>query len=224
MASALALAKQTQLHTMKHISKITLFALLVAFFSMASAYAETPSGSKPKKQKAALSLKMNYFTPSYDFINALSRNLNDGAFGIFSHSTVGLSLRIPVWRSLYIQPEVHYGIATNWEEAAHKNNFFSKMANAFNNRQFSYFDVPLFFGFRWEPVKLFAARAYFGPLMHFSLLNKQFNILGQYSLACGAGLDLLNFLSLDAGYRIGMQKLSFLEETGTYFLTLGLKF
>jgi len=208
---------------MKHAHKILLPILLAAFIAPPSAHADNTSLLPRKKQKPAVYLKLNYYTPSYDYLNALSTDLNDGAFHLLSHSSIGVAYRIPLWRKLYIQPELHYGIATDWQEAALKPNFFSRLTHAFNIREYSYFDFPLFVGLRWQPITLFAARAYCGPLMQFSLHDKQFGIIGQYSLACGAGLDLLNFISIDLGYRIGMHKLTFLETTATYFLSLSLK-
>ncbi len=218
----MSLPKQ-QLHSMKRSQRIILLALLLASLLPATSFAETSSLFPHRKQKPAFYLKLYYYTPSYNYIGSLRSDLDEGAFRVFSHTTIGAGYRIPIWRSLYIQPEIHYGIATNWDEAAQKNTFFGRVIHAFNIRDYNYFDIPLYIGLRWQPITLFAARAYAGPLVQFSLSNKQFGLVGQYSLTCGAGLDLFNFISFDIGYRVGMQELTFLEETSIYFLSASFK-
>lgn len=218
----MSLPKQ-QLHSMKRSQRIILRALLLASLLPATSFAETSSLFPHRKQKPAFYLKLYYYTPSYNYIGSLRSDLDEGAFRVFSHTTIGAGYRIPIWRSLYIQPEIHYGIATNWDEAAQKTTFFGRVIHAFNIRDYNYFDIPLYIGLRWQPITLFAARAYAGPLVQFSLSNKQFGLVGQYSLTCGAGLDLFNFISFDIGYRVGMQELTFLEETSIYFLSASFK-
>jgi len=208
---------------MKRTHRIALLALLLALCSPALSRAESSSLLPFRKQKPAFYLKLHYYTPTGDYLRSLTSDFNQGSITLLSHTSLGFAYRQPIFRSFYIQPEVHYGIATDWQEAALKPNFFSGLTHAFNIRQYSFFDVPLYLGLRWQPITLFAARLYAGPLMQFSLFQKQFGIVGQYSLAGGIGLDLLNFFSIDLGYRVAMNEFTFIETSSTYFLALSLK-
>ena len=219
----MSLPKQ-QLHSMKRSQRIILLALLLASLLPATSFAETSSLFPHRKQKPAFYLKLYYYTPSYNYIGSLRSDLDEGAFRVFSHTTIGAGYRIPIWRSLYIQPEIHYGIATNWDEAAQKNTFFGRVIHAFNIRDYNYFDIPLYIGLRWQPITLFAARAYIAPVFDFVISDGTFqSTLPRYSLSAGVGLDLLGFLLVDVGYRKGMNRMQFRPDSDFFFASVGLR-
>ena len=60
-------------------------------------------------------------------------------------------------------------------------------------------------------------------MIRFQLAQGNFSLYENYLLRAGIGLDLLNFLTIDAGYGIEMNRLTIFDETGSYFLTLGIK-
>lgn len=213
---------------MKHTRQILVLTILLALCS--SAFCQTKDVKdmivKPrKKQTPAFYFKAYYLSPSYDLLNSINTDINHGkAFGILSHTNIGFSYRIPIYRSFYIQPEALYCLNTNWEDAyLNRDSFFPRMTYAFNNRLNSQFDFPIHIGLRWCPSKLFAARVYAGPIFQFTLAQGNFNFTPGYFLSMGVGLDLLNFLCLDAGYRVGMNNLTIYENTARYFLALSIK-
>ena len=61
-------------------------------------------------------------------------------------------------------------------------------------------------------------------MFNFTLAKRDFRYTPGYMLSAGAGLDLLNFLSVDAGYRIGMYNLTIYNETAQFYLATSIKF
>jgi len=209
---------------MKHKASLLAAIFLLAVVSSFCARAESASLLPRKKQKPGFYLKLHHYTTTpYIFSDALG-DLRNGSCAFISRATIGFAYRIPAYRSFYVQPELHYSLLTNWAEAADaRRNFFTRVAYAFDHRSGSLFDIPVYLGLRWRPLSLFAARIYAGPLVQIAYANDSFSLQGQYSLVGGLGVDLLEFLSLDAGYRIGMDGLTFLDQTGLYFLAASLK-
>ena len=204
---------------------ITFLLILLACCSNTYSQAKDMVSKPHKRQTSGFYLKAYYFSPTYNIPKAISNDLNVGkACGIISHTNIGFSYRIPIYRSFYIQPEALYCLNTNWEDAyLNRDSFFPRMTYAFNNRLNSQFDFPIHIGLRWCPSKLFAARVYAGPIFQFTLVQGNFNFTPGYFLSMGVGLDLLNFLCLDAGYRVGMYNLTIYENTARYFLALSIK-
>lgn len=210
---------------MKHTRQILALALLLALCSSAFCQAKDMIIKPRKRQSPAFYLKAYYLSPSYDLLQSFNADIQHAkAFGVFSHTSVGFSYHLPLYRSLYLQPEALYTLVTDWDDAyLSRDRFLPRLAYAFNNRYLSQFDLPVHLGLRWCPSKLFAARAYAGALFRFTLEQSHFHYSPGYFFSAGAGLDLLNFLSLDIGYRVGMYNLTIYEETAHYFLAVSIK-
>ncbi len=210
---------------MKHLAKRLLPILLLALIVPSHAQSIDKIIKPKKKQSPAFHIKAYYFSPSYAIISSFKNDAHYGnGVGVFRNGALGFSYRIPIYRSFYIQPEALYCLNTNWEDAyLNRDSFFPRMTYAFNNRLNSQFDFPIHIGLRWCPSKLFAARVYAGPIFQFTLAQGNFNFTPGYFLSMGVGLDLLNFLCLDAGYRVGMYNLTIYENTARYFLALSIK-
>lgn len=211
---------------MKHTRRIIVFTLLVAFGSSAFSQDIDKIIRPRKRQTPALYLKAYYLSPSINMVNAIRADITYGeTLGVIRNINIGLSYRIPIYRFIYIQPEAIYGFATDWNDAFQsRDNFFPRIGYAFEHRLYSSFDFPIHIGARWCPSKLFAARAYLGPVFNFTLAKKDFRYTPGYVFSTGVGLDLLNILSVDAGYRIGMYNLTIYNETAHFFLATSIKF
>ena len=178
----------------------------------------------PKRQQPAFYFKAYYNSPDLNFISNIKDDINrTKAMGVLSHSSIGFAYRIPIWQSLYIQPEFQYNLVTNWDSASLRRNFFSQIAEAFNTRYCSNFDIPVNIGVRWEPARIFAVRAYAGAMIRFCHIGSNFELYDNYCLRAGVGLDLLNLLCIDAGFSVEMNKLTIYDDTALYFLALGIK-
>ena len=57
--------------------------------------------------------------------------------------------------------------ANAYQKSVEKDNFFSQTIDAFKRKENSNFDIPIYIGARWEPVRIFAARAYAGAMVRF---------------------------------------------------------
>ncbi len=209
---------------MTNTRKTILLILLCSIAAPATAQGVDKIIKPRKKQHTAFYLKAQYASPSLDVVSAVRSDIAQSkALGVMSHSAIGLSVRIPLWRVIYIQPEILYSLQTNWDSAALRTGFFPQTAYAFNHRERSNIDIPLNIGLRWEPAKIFAARAYVGPMMRLHLSHGSFSLYDNYTLRFGIGIDLFNFLTLDAGYCVEMNKLTIFDETGHYLFGLGIK-
>ena len=209
---------------MSHIRKALLVIFLLSIAAPVTAQGIDKVVKPRKKQSTAFYLKAQYCSPEFNVISSIKDDINRAhAMGVMSKSALGLSLRIPIWHVIYIQPELFYSIQTNWDSASLQSGFLRQTFYAFKHRECSYFDIPLNIGARWEPAKAFAARAYVGAMIRFQLAQGNFSLYENYLLRAGIGLDLLNFLTIDAGYGIEMNRLTIFDETGSYFLTLGIK-
>ena len=199
--------------------------ILVSLFSQAFGQEEVKYIKRYHKQKAWFSIQFDYSHHNVNFVEDIRGDIAFAkAPGVFRHSSIGVALRIPVWRFIYVQPEVLYGLSTNWEEAAVQTGFFSQMAYAFKNRTASILQVPFHIGCRWEPADLFAARAYIAPVFDFVISDGTFqSTLPRYSLSAGVGLDLLGFLLVDVGYRKGMNRMQFRPDSDFFFASVGLR-
>ena len=143
-----------------NVKHTLLLLILVSLFSQAFGQEEVKYIKRYHKQKAWFSIQFDYSHHNVNFVEDIRGDIAFAkAPGVFRHSSIGVALRIPVWRFIYVQPEVLYGLSTNWEEAAVQTGFFSQMAYAFKNRNASILQVPFHIGCRWEPADLFAAWA-----------------------------------------------------------------
>lgn len=209
---------------MSHIRKALLIIFLLSIAAPVTAQGIDKVVKPRKKQSSAFYLKAHYSSPDFNVISSIKDDINRAhAMGVMSRSALGFSLRIPVWRMLYIQPEIFYSIQTDWDSASLQSGFLRQTIYAFRHREGSNFDIPLNIGVRWEPAKLFAARAYFGPMIRMQLAHGNFSLYENYIMRVGIGLDLLNFLTLDAGYGVEMNKLTIFDESDYYFFGVGLK-
>lgn len=211
------------------INKRSFIALLMLVsFSMA-AIGQTDEPPKPVKPKprehARFTFKSYYFSPDYYFKTNILADLDygDGEMaGIARHTNVGFSLKIPLGHVFYLQPEALFSLNTNWYEASLERGYFNEFSYAFKHRSGTNMDVPLYLGVKWSPSKLFAAKAYVGPMFHFGWVHKEFyKEFKQYSVVMGGGLELLNFLSLDGGYMFDMNGMTF-RGRSQFFIAAGL--
>lgn len=209
---------------MSHIRKALLVIFLLSIAAPVTAQGIDKVVKPRKKQSTAFYLKVQYCSPEFNVISSIKDDINRAhAMGVMSKSALGLSLRIPIWHVIYIQPELFYSIQTNWDSASLQSGFLRQTFYAFKHRECSYFDIPVNIGVRWEPAKLFAARAFFGPMIRMQLAQGKFSLYENYFMRVGIGLDLLNFLTLEAGYGVEMNKLTIFDETNYYFFGVGLK-
>lgn len=209
---------------MAHLRNILLIAILLAVAVPVSAQKVDEIVRPHKRQKDAFYLKAYYNSPDINFVSNIKEDIaHSKAMGVMSHCSLGFAYRIPVWRSLYIQPEFQYSLQTDWDSALLSKNFIGQTFNAFKNRTGSNFDIPLLIGARWEPIRLFAARAYAGAMVRFVRANGEFTFYPNYCLRTGVGIDLLNFLCIDAGYSVEMNKLTIFDDTALYYLALSIK-
>ena len=209
---------------MTNTRKILLLILLLSFAAPASAQSIDKVVKPRKKQSSAFYLKAQYASPDCKFVSNIKDDIaRSKAIGVMSHCSLGFSLRIPVWRYIYIQPEIYYSIQTDWDSAALQSGIFRQCLYAFRNRQQSHFDIPLNIGVRWEPAKAFATRAYLSGMIRMQLIQGNFTLYENYAVRAGVGIDLLNFLTFDAGYCVEMNKLTIFDDTGHYFFGLGIK-
>lgn len=209
---------------MSNIKKILLLTLLLAIVAPAAAQKPDEIIKPRKRQHAAFYLKAYYNNPEYNFVTNIKDDIaRSKTMGVMSHSSLGFSYRIPVWRYLYLQPEFQYSLHTDWDSAALRSNFFSQTIDAFKRKESSNFDIPIYIGARWEPVRIFAARAYAGAMVRFCRVAGEFNLYDNYQLRAGVGLDLLNLLCIDVGYSVEMNKLTIYDDTALYFLALSIK-
>ena len=177
-----------------------------------------------KRQQDAFYFKAYYNSPDLNFVSNIKDDIERAkAMGVLSHTSIGFAYRIPVWRSLYLQPEFQYSIISNWDSASLRGNFFSQIAEAYKNKYCSNFDIPLNIGVRWEPARIFAARAYAGAMIRFCHIGSDFKFYDNYRLRAGVGLDLFNLLCIDVGYSVEMNKLTIFDDTALYFLALSIK-
>lgn len=209
---------------MAHLRNILLITLLLAVAVPVSAQKVDEIVRPRKRQQAAFYFKAYYNSPDYNIIPNIKDDIaRTKAMGVMSHSSIGLAYRIPVWQYIYLQPEFQYSLVTDWDSAALRKNFFSQTIEAFKIRDCSNFDIPILLGVRWEPARIFAARAYAGAMIRFLHIGSDFNYYENYRLRAGVGLDLLNFLCIDAGYSVEMNKLTIYDDTALYFLALSIK-
>ena len=206
--------------------RILFVLLMLASFSMGAIGQtdEAPKPVKPKpKEHARFVLKSYYYSQDYYFKANILEDLDYGEIaGIARHANVGFSLKIPIGHVFFLQPEALFSLNTNWYDASLEKGYFREFAYAFNHRDGINMDVPLYLGVKWSPSKLFAAKAYIGPMFHFGWVHKEFyKDFRRYSVVMGGGLELLNFLTLDAGYMFDMNGMSF-RGTSQFFLSAGL--
>ena len=204
--------------------RIIAILLLVSFaFAAMGQTDEVPKPVKPKPREHARFTLKAYFSPNYHFKSNILDDLDYGEMaGIARHANVGFSLKIPLGHVFFLQPEALFSLNTNWYDASLESGYFSEFVYAFKYRTGTNMDVPLYLGVKWSPSKLFAAKAYVGPMFHFGWVHKEFyKEFKQYSVVMGGGLELLNFLSLDGGYMFDMNGMTF-RGRSQFFIAAGL--
>lgn len=199
--------------------------LLVAFaFAAMGQTDEVPKPVKPKpKEHARFTLKSYYFSQDYYFKTNILDDLDYGEMaGLARHTNLGFSLKIPLGHVFFLQPEALFSLNTNWDDASLERGYFNEFVYGFRHRDGVNMDVPLYLGVKWSPGKLFAAKAYVGPMFHFGWMHKEFyKDFKHYSVVMGGGLELLNFLTLDGGYMFDMDGMNF-RGSSQFFIAAGL--
>lgn len=204
---------------------IALFLLLAVSFT-ALGQTEDVKKEKPKpkrKDQSHFTLKAYYFMPNLKLKDNYVTDLDMGTIsGVARHSALGFSLYIPLGQTFFLQPEALFSLITDWSEASYENGAVNEFTYAFKHRIGTAMDVPLFFGVKWAPAKLFRAKAYAGPMFHLGWLQKEFQWeFNPYTLTVGTGFDLLNFLSVDMGYMVWMRGLTYARYS-QWFMSVGI--
>ncbi|MBO4600144.1 MAG: hypothetical protein J5641_05335 [Bacteroidales bacterium] len=210
---------------MNHRRLITLLLLLAfALSAVGQTDVENAPKAKPKrKDHAHFALKYNYSTPNLKIKDNFVRDLHMGEIaGVASNSSLGFALYIPIGQYIFLQPEANFSLLTDWDAASYENGVVNEFVYGFRHRQGTLMTVPLYLGFKWAPSKLFRARAYLGPMFSLGWVEKEFQRrFNPYLLTVGAGLDLLNFLSVDMGYCLNMDKMSYTGRS-SWVVSIGL--
>jgi len=150
---------------------------------------------------------------------------NTGGVDFIRGTTLGPSLRIPIGRYFFLQPEVLFGFNSDWASARSGETFWRRLNTSFSNRTNSYLWVPLYLGVRWAPSPYFAIRGYAGPRFDFILDDWSVHYQSNYySMVIGAGMDLLKILSFETGFQIHMSRFAYIEQTGMWYLAAGFMF
>lgn len=182
---------------------------------------------KNKKDHARFGIKYYYNAESPQMVRNLQSDYqNSGYVDIIRKSTFGPSLRIPLGRTFYLQTEALFGLYSNWEAAAEgSDKFWDQFSYCLSNRTGSYMWVPLYVGVRWAPATIFALKGFVGPQVDFLLTQGNISFVKDYySVVAGAGLDLFRVFSFELGYRVAMNRLSVVENSGHWFLATSLMF
>lgn len=201
-----------------------LFLLAFACSAMGQTDANFKDKPKPKKKEhARFSLVTYYFSEDYNFKHNIIADLDySRSAGLARHMMVGFSFNIPIGHVFFLRPEAVFALNTDWEKAAEEQSVLNELTYGYRHREGVLMDVPFYFGAKWSPAKIFVARAYVGPAFHFGWLDGKFYYpFRDYSLTAGAGVDLLNFVTIDGGYRLGMDGISF-SGMNQWFLKVGL--
>lgn len=173
---------------------------------------ETPKKSRPKrKDQSHFTLKVNYYSPNLKLMDNFTSDLDVGKIaGVARHSSLGFGLYIPIGQYFFLQPEALFALTTDWEAASYEGSVVKEFGYGFKHRYGTAMDVPLLFGVKWAPSKMFRAKAYVGPTFNLGWVQKDFQSrFNPYTLTVGAGLDLLHFLAVDMGYQVLMDGMSY---------------
>lgn len=187
---------------------------------------EMESAPKPKpkrRDQSHFTFMANYYSSNLKLRDNFTTDLDMGKIsGVARHSSLGFGLYIPLGQYFFLQPEVLFSLTTDWVAASHEGGVVNEFTYGFKHRSGTAMDVPLLFGVKWAPAKMFRAKAYVGPTFHLGWLQKEFQSqFNPYSLTMGAGLDLLNFLAVDMGYMLLMDGMSY-ARSSHWFVSLGI--
>ena len=182
--------------------------------------------SKPKPKRRDQShfvLKAYYDTPNLKLKDNFVTDLGMGKIaGVANHSRLGFSLYIPLGQSFFLQSEAVFSLTTDWEAASYEGSVWSEFWYAFKHRTGTAMDVPLMFGVKWAPSRMFRAKAYLGPTFNLGWQQKEFQSnFSTYALTLGVGLDLLNFLSVDMGHMLWLRGLTYTQYS-RWFVAVGI--
>lgn len=196
----------------------------VACMAMGQTEMDVPKKPKPKrKDQSHFTLMANYYSPNLKLMDNFTTDMDLGKVaGVVRHSSLGFTLYIPLGQTFFLQPEVFFSLVTDWEAASYEGSVIGEFGYAFKHRMGTSMDVPLLFGVKWAPSKLFRAKAYVGPTFHLGWLQKEFQSqFNPYSLTVGAGLDLFNFLAIDMGHQLLMDGMTFTRHS-QWFVGVGI--
>ena len=201
-------------------TKLFFFAItLLAFLGHSMAQSHDPN------RRSAFALKVVYDMPDYNVQQNIQSDLNYGkAIGITRHASAGFSLRIPVWRFVYVQPEALYSFSSDWDSCLNESGYFRQLTTAFKDRSASFLDIPIYAGVRWVPLDILALRLYAGPIFNFAIDGKRLERdKDSFNIAAGLGVDVLNLVFVDAGYRRGMKGKEMIEDSDMWFVAVSLR-
>lgn len=209
--------------TKKILSMLLLTAVAAAAFAQTAAEVEQKAKPRPK-DSSRFGLKASYDAPDPNFGSHLRSDMDWGeAAGIARSGMAGFTLKIPIGRTFYVQPEALFGFTSDWAGAGAQTGVFDQLAYGFSNRTSTNFDVPLYVGAKWSRSKLFRVRGYAGPRFHFAWVGKEFyKDFNSFDISAGAGIDLFDFVSVDVGYRVGMNGFNIIDNSGRWTLSAGL--
>ncbi len=201
-----------------------LLLLAVSFTAIGQTEMDSKEKHRPKrKDQSHFTLKAYYYMPNLKLKSNMAADLDMGRIsGVARHTSIGFSLYIPLGQYLFIQPEALFALPSDWETASQENSILNEITYAYRHRYGIAMDVPLLFGVKWYPSKMFRAKAYVGPMFNLGwqegAFQSQFN---PYTVTVGAGVDLLKFLSVDMGYMARMKGLTY-NHHSQWFLAVGI--
>ncbi len=208
----------------RFISLLLFLAVTIGAMGQTEMDNDVKSKPKPKrKDRSHFVLKAYYDTPNLKLKDNFVTDLGMGKIsGVVSHSRLGFSLYIPLGQYLFLQPEAMFSLTTDWVAASYEGSAWNEFRYGYKHRTGTAMDVPVLFGAKWAPSKMFRAKAYLGPTFNLGWQQKEFQShFSPYALTLGVGLDLLNFLSVDMGHMLWMRGLTYTQQS-KWFVAVGI--
>jgi len=148
-----------------------------------------------------LGLKLGYSTTSVDeLVNNVTTEVQNANVDFLRQCDLGLMVRFNIGSRLYIQPEANFSISSVWGSDSTAD-FMTVFNNALDSLQSINLSVPILVGFKLIDIENFMAlRLFAGPEFYTTIetaSNGGFNFK-DYAIVAGAGIDLINFIYVDA--------------------------
>ncbi len=149
-----------------------------------------------------LGLKVGYSTTSVDaLINNVSTEVQNANVNFLRQCDLGLMVRLNIGSRFYLQPEANFSISSVWSEQDSTADFMTVVNHAMDSLQSVNLSIPALVGFKLVDIENFMAiRLFAGPEFYTTFetaSNSGFNF-EDFAILAGVGVDLLNFLYVDA--------------------------
>lgn len=151
-----------------------------------------------------MGIKLSYSSKDpQDIINNVQDQVSD-----FSNSTellkqcqAGLIFRIHLGNHLYVQPEANFGLNSVWDSVEAQTNILDRISTGFGQIKSVNLNVPVLLGLKLLDLDgILNLRVFAGPEFYTSIngLSAGSFDFQTWSAIGGVGVDLLNFLTVDA--------------------------